>query len=123
MRSPDRTNRAPVELASHPKHRTNAPRSIVARLEGLIDPPHAFLPADPRNFWNLLANDPRNLFQICCLLDDSATIIKWGAMENSVPTTERSTVASSVSSAKWSRDSVQNVLYAARRHGFSHLSP
>jgi hypothetical protein len=70
-----------------------------------------------------LANDPRNLFQICCLLDDSAAIIKWGAMENSVPTAERSTVASSVGSVKWSRDSVQNVLYAARRHGFSHLSP
>jgi hypothetical protein len=69
----------------------------VARLEGLIDPPHAFLyQLDPRNFRNLLANDPRNLFQICCLLDDSAAIIKWGAMENSVPTAERSTVASSV---------------------------
>ena len=40
-----------------------------------------FYQPDPRNFWNLLANDPRNLFQICCLLDDSATIIKWGAME------------------------------------------
>jgi hypothetical protein len=46
-------------------------------------------------------------------LDDSTTIIKWGAMENSAPTTENSTVASSVGSVKWSRDSVQNVLYAA----------
>jgi hypothetical protein len=46
-------------------------------------------------------------------LDDSTTIIKWGAMENSAPTRESSTVASIVGSLKWSRDSVQNVLYAA----------
>jgi hypothetical protein len=59
----------------------NAPRSIVARLEGPIDPPHViFYQPDLRTFWNLLVNDPRNLFQICCLLDDSAAIIKWGAM-------------------------------------------
>jgi hypothetical protein len=25
-------------------------------------------------------NGPRDLLQVCCLLDDSAAIIKWGAM-------------------------------------------
>jgi hypothetical protein len=71
-----------------------------------------FYPPYPRNFRNLLANDPRNLFQICCLLDNSTTIIKWGAMENSAPTTEaRSRVELGFS--RWSHDSVQNVLYVA----------
>jgi hypothetical protein len=28
-------------------------------------------------------NGPRNLLQICCLLDDSTAIIKWSAMAKS----------------------------------------
>jgi hypothetical protein len=39
-----------------------------------------FYQPGPRNSRNLLVNGPRNLLQICCLLDDSAAIIKWGAM-------------------------------------------
>jgi hypothetical protein len=39
-----------------------------------------FYQPGPRNSWNLLVNGPRNLLQICCLLDDFAAIIKWGAM-------------------------------------------
>src|ERR1700681_664446 len=58
MRSADRTNRAPVELASPLKHRMNAPRWIVARLEGLIDPPHAFstsrIPVTSGIYWQMI---------------------------------------------------------------------
>jgi hypothetical protein len=58
-------------------------------------------------------NDPRNLLQVCCLLDDSAAIIKWGAMQNGTPTTWSSTVASSVGSVNKNHDIVEDVLYAA----------
>jgi hypothetical protein len=33
-----------------------------------------------RNSRNLMENGSRNLLQICCLLDDFAAIINWGAM-------------------------------------------
>lgn len=37
---------------------------------------------DVPQIWDFFAKRPRNLSEICCVFDDSAAIIKWGAMEN-----------------------------------------
>jgi hypothetical protein len=36
---------------------------------------------DVPQIWDFFAKRPRNLCEICCVFDDSAAIIKWGAME------------------------------------------
>jgi hypothetical protein len=36
---------------------------------------------DVPQIWDFFAKRPRNLCEICCVFEDSAAIMKWGAME------------------------------------------
>jgi hypothetical protein len=55
----------------------------------------------------------RNLLQNCCVLDDSAVIIKWGAMANGAPRTWSSTSRLERRPGQQGHDGVESAFCAA----------
>jgi hypothetical protein len=56
---------------------------------------------------------PRGLLQVCCLLDDSAAIIKWGGMAKERADNVEVDSRAERRFVQWNHDSVENVLDAA----------